>query len=185
MKLIVGLGNPGRRYGKTRHNIGFMVVNEFAKKENLRFNLKTKFKGQFIQTTIKDEPVIILKPNTFMNVSGEAVLAVKQYYQIEVEDILVIYDDLDLVCGKIRVKQQGGSGGHKGLKSIINCINSEDFHRLKIGIGRDELIPVKDYVLGKFTTSQKKEISISIEESIEVIYDWLAHDVVYVMNKYN
>lgn len=185
MKLIVGLGNPGRRYEKTRHNIGFMVIDEFAKKEKLDFSLKTKFKGEMVQTTIQNESVILLKPNTFMNLSGQSVLALKQFYQINDEDILVIYDDLDLLCGKVRVRQKGSSGGHKGLKSIISCINSENFNRLKIGIDREEFIPVIDYVVGKFTTEQKKEINISIATSLEAIYDWLAHDVVYVMNKYN
>ncbi len=185
MKLIVGLGNPGKKYDKTRHNIGFMVLDEFVKKEKLNFSLKQKFKGELIQTNIKNEAVILLKPNTFMNLSGESVLAVKQFYNISDEDILVIYDDLDLACGKIRIKQKGSSGGHNGLKSIINCIGSENFHRLKIGIDRDELIPVIDYVLGKFTKEQKMEISHVITESTETIYDWLDNDVVYVMNKYN
>jgi len=97
----------------------------------------------------------------------------------------VIYDDLDLVCGKIRIRQKGSSGGHKGLKSIISCINNENFHRLKIGIGRDEIIPVIDYVLGKFTKEQQQEINISIVTGIEAIYDWIAQDVTYIMNKYN
>ncbi|QVK17964.1 aminoacyl-tRNA hydrolase [Mycoplasmatota bacterium] len=185
MKLIVGLGNPGRRYENTRHNIGFMVIDEFAKKEKVKLNLKTKFKGEVAQTTIHNESVILLKPNTFMNDSGKSVLALKQFYQINDEDILVIHDDLDLLCGKVRIRRKGSSGGQKGLKSIISCLNSENFNRLKIGINRDEFIPVVDYVLGKFTSEQKKEIDISIVTSVEAIYDWLTHDVVYVMNKYN
>jgi len=185
MKLIVGLGNPGRKYLKTRHNIGFILIDELAKKEKINFALKTKFKAEIVQTTINNESVILLKPNTFMNLSGEAVLAVMQFYNLNAEDVLVIYDDLDLVCGKIRIRQKGSSGGHKGLKSIISCINNENFHRLKIGIGRDEIIPVIDYVLGKFTKEQQQEINISIVTGIEAIYDWIAQDVTYIMNKYN
>src|SRR5690554_4911931 len=116
MKLIVGLGNPGKKYQKTRHNVGFMVLDELAKRENLKFNLKQRFKGEVIATTIENTSVLLLKPITFMNLSGESVLAVKQFYQISNDDILVIYDDLDLPSGKIRVKQRGSSAGHKGLK---------------------------------------------------------------------
>lgn len=185
MKLIVGLGNPGRSYQKTRHNVGFMIIDELANKEKVSFSLKTKFKGELVQTNMKGEPVILLKPNTFMNKSGESVLAVKQFYQINDEDILVIHDDLDLECGKLRIRQKGSAGGHNGLKSIISCINSENFQRLKIGIGRDDKMLVTDYVLGKFTKEEKKEIEIAIYSGVDAIYDWLEKDVVYVMNKYN
>ncbi len=185
MKLIVGLGNPGRIYSKTRHNVGFMVIDEFAKKEGISFATKVKFKGQFVQTTVKNQSVILLKPHTFMNLSGESVLAVKQFYNIKEEDIIVIYDDLDLASGIVRIRQKGSSGGHKGLKSIIDCLNTENFHRLRIGIDRDELIPVVDYVLGKFTDEQSDEINQAIMISLDVIYDWLEHDILYVMNKYN
>ena len=185
MKLIVGLGNPGKEYEKTRHNIGFMILDEFAKKEKLQFASKSKFKGQIVNTIVQNEAVILLKPTTYMNNSGEAVLAVKQFYNINNEDIFVIYDDLDLPCGKVRIRQKGSSGGHKGIKSIIRCINDENFHRLKVGIDRIEKISVIDYVLGKFTPEQIVGITKSINTSLDVIYDWLKKDIVYVMNKYN
>lgn len=185
MRLIVGLGNPGREYEKTRHNIGFMVVNKITKIENQTFTYKPKFKGDILQTKFKNDSVIFLKPKTYMNLSGESVILVKQFYNIDDEDILVIYDDLDLPCGKLRFRKKGSSGGHKGLKSIIKCINSKDFNRLKIGIDRDPIIPVADYVLGKFTKEQLGNIKESIEIGINIIYDWLNNDVQYVMNKYN
>lgn len=182
MKLIVGLGNPGKKYEKTRHNIGFVILNELAKYEKVKFAKNSKFKGEI--TRIHDD-IILLKPITFMNLSGEAVLRVKQFYNIKDEDVLIVYDDLDLTCGKIRFKQKGSSGGHKGIKSIIQCLNTEDFHRLKIGIEKDEVIPVVNYVLGKFTKEQQKYMADAIITSLNGIGDWISKDILYVMNKYN
>jgi len=185
MKLIVGLGNPGRQYKKTRHNIGFMVLDALVNKENLEFNKKEKFKGEICHTTIRGQDVMLLKPLTYMNNSGEAVQLIKQFYQINDEDILVIHDDLDLPTGKIRVRQKGSSGGHKGIKSIIDHLKSESFHRIRIGIGKSDIIPVIDYVLENFSKDQLDEISNAINTSIDIIYDWLSYDILYVMNKYN
>ena len=185
MKLIVGLGNPGKEYTKTRHNVGFMVIDELITQENLNLSTKTKFKGALSQATIGNESVILLKPLTYMNLSGESVLAVKNFYNIDINDILVIYDDLDLPVGKIRIKQKGSSGGHKGMKSIIACLNSSDFPRLKIGIDKEELIPVTQYVLTKFSKAQKKLIDEAIEKSINAVHDWIKHGVNYAMNNYN
>lgn len=185
MKLIVGLGNPGKQYKNTRHNIGYLMLDELAKRENVKFSKKMKFKGQFIQTIIKNEQVILLKPITFMNLSGQSVQLVKKFYNINDEDILVIYDDLDLPTGKIRFKQKGSSGGHKGIKSIISCINSQDFHRLKIGIDRDDNIPVVDYVVGKFTKDQIDNIAKVIDISLDALDNWISNEITFVMNKYN
>lgn len=185
MKLIVGLGNPGKAYAQTRHNMGFMVLDELVKQENLSFSNKPKFKGELLYTSLNNKDVLLLKPHTFMNLSGESVIIVKQFYQIDLEDILVIYDDLDLPIGEIRIKQKGSSGGHKGLTSIINALNSENIQRIKIGIGRDEVIPVVDYVLGKFGKEEEKVISDAIKKSVMAIHDWLTYDILYVMNKYN
>jgi peptidyl-tRNA hydrolase, PTH1 family len=184
MKLIVGLGNPGKKYEATRHNVGFMVIDELAKRHQVNLSEKSKFKGIIGSANINDQ-VILLKPTTFMNLSGESVQLVKQFYGIKDEDILIIYDDLDLVCGKVRLRQKGSAGGHNGIKSIISSISSENFHRLKIGIDRDPFIPVVDYVLGKFTKQQKVEIEKSIIESLNIVEDWINHDILYVMNKYN
>lgn len=183
MKLIVGLGNPGKKYEKTRHNVGFMVLDELAKSENTNFLFSTKFKGEIAR--IHNEKVILLKPHTFMNSSGLSVLIVKQFFNIDNEDILIVHDDLDLNCGKIRFRQKGGSGGHKGLKSIMSCINAENFHRLKIGISKDEVIPVENYVLGKFSKLQIKCINDAVITSLNGIDSWISSDILYVMNKYN
>jgi len=185
MKLIVGLGNPGKKYEQTRHNIGFMVIDSLSKKYNVTMTEKNKFKGIIGQTTIGSQPVILLKPTTYMNLSGESILAVKQFYNIDSNDILVIYDDLDLSSGKIRFRQKGSAGGHNGIKSIIQSLGTQNFHRLKIGIDRSERIPVVDYVLGKFTKEQIPHIEQAINLSVDAVYDWTVQEIVYVMNKFN
>jgi PTH1 family peptidyl-tRNA hydrolase len=185
MKLIVGLGNPGKQYEKTRHNVGFSVLDEWLKRHQVSLTGKMKFKGEIGQTTIENETVLFLKPKTYMNLSGESVQIVKNFYNINDSDILVIYDDLDLTSGTLRIRQKGSSGGHNGLKSIISCISSENFHRLRVGIDRDQVIPVVDYVLGKFSKEQMPHIKSAILQASEVIDDWIAHDILYVMNKYN
>lgn len=185
MKLIVGLGNPGSKYDGTRHNVGFMVIDALSAYHRIPLSQKGKFKGELGQGAIGNETVLLLKPQTFMNLSGESVLSVKQFYNIKEQDILVVYDDLDLDCGKIRIRQKGSAGGHNGIKSIIGCINSQNFHRLKIGIGRDPRIQGADYVLGKFTKEQKESIATSINLGVDIVSDWLNQDITYVMNKYN
>jgi peptidyl-tRNA hydrolase, PTH1 family len=185
MKLIVGLGNIGKEYDNTRHNIGFMMIDEYANKEKVNFTLKSKFKGQLAQCTIKGETVLLLKPTTYMNLSGEAIIAVKNFYNINNKDMLIIYDDLDLETGKIRFKQKGSAGGHNGIKSIIAHLGTEQFDRLKIGIDRDPRIPVVNYVLGKLTKEQIEQVNLAINTCIDAIDDWLWYDINYVMNKYN
>ena len=159
MKLIVGLGNPGNEYENTRHNMGFILLDYFAKTHNIKID-KEKFNGLYAQTTINNEKVILLKPLSFMNLSGEVVEKFVNFYKIKIEDILIINDDLDLDFGRIKLKTAGSSGGHNGLKNIILHLKTENFKRLKIGISNNKLIDTKDYVLGKF----KKEELICIEE---------------------
>lgn len=185
MKLIVGLGNPGKKYERTRHNVGFMVIDAYCKKYGIKLTAKTKFKGELGQGTIGGETVLLLKPHTYMNLSGDAVRAVQQFYQINDKEILVIHDDLDLPTGKIRIRQKGSAGGHNGLKSIIQQTGSQEFHRLKIGIDKDPVIPTVDYVLGRFAKSEQAAIDEAILLSIDVIDDWVKHDIITVMNKYN
>lgn len=185
MKLIVGLGNIGKQYENTRHNMGFMAIDAFAKELGVSFSEKPKFKGMLAQTTYQGETILLLKPTTYMNLSGEAIQAVVKFYNIPLNQILVIYDDLDLKCGDIRIRQKGSAGGHNGIRSIIDCLGSEAFHRLRIGIDRHEVIPVVDYVLGKPTPEQKPLLESAIELSRKAIKDWLTHDIIYVMNKYN
>ena len=178
MKLIVGLGNPGKEYCNTRHNIGFMIIDKYL--GNVKF--KEKFNGLYYEKNSTDK-VIFLKPITFMNNSGECVSKFVKYYNIKPEDIMVIQDDLDLNIGVYKFKMNSNSGGHNGIKSIINLLGNNNFFRMKIGIKSDKKNDVVDFVLGKFS---KTELDIiKIETLINAIDDFINFDYEYVMNKYN
>ena len=159
MKLIVGLGNPGERYKQTRHNVGFMVLDKLIKQSTVE-GWDKKFDSFFTKIIIAQKSMILLKPLTFMNVSGHAVQKVKNFYGIDPNNIVIIHDDIDLELGKIKLKKGGGDGGHNGLKSIIKMIGSE-FNRIRIGIGRPEKINVSSYVLNDFP-----EIEVSLLKKI-------------------
>lgn len=178
MKLIVGLGNPGKEYVNTRHNIGFMLIDKYL--GDVKF--KEKFNGLYYETSSLDK-VIFLKPQTFMNNSGECVVKFANYYNIKPEDILVIQDDLDINVGKYKFKINSSSGGHNGIKSIINNLGTDSFFRLKIGISNTRKNDVIDFVLGKF--SKEEMNSIDFDELIKAIDDFINYDYSYVMNKYN
>lgn len=178
MKLVIGLGNPGKEYDNTRHNIGFMILDYYL--GNVKY--KEKFNGLYYEKDI-GEKVIFLKPQTFMNNSGICVKKFIDYYKISLDSILVIHDDLDLEIGKIRYKFNSSSGGHNGIKSIINMIGSKDFFRLKIGISNVDKNQIIDYVLGKFSKSELE--LINFDNIINSINDFIANDYTYVMNKYN
>lgn len=165
MKLIVGLGNFGPLYENTRHNIGFMVLDNYSNNYNLVFKHEKKFLGEIC---IYND-TIFLKPLTYMNLSGNSVILVKNYYKIDIKDILIISDDLDSPVGRIRLKENGSSGGHNGLKSIFNQLGTSDIKRLKIGISKDLNIPVKDYVLQKFKKEEKEKIQVSINKSKDIL----------------
>lgn len=135
MKLIVGLGNPGKEYENTRHNCGFMAIDYLAQDLGVTIN-QAKFKGLYAKIKVEGEDVILLKPQTYMNLSGESVSEVMKFFKIDKEDVLVIYDDLDLPVGKIRIRANGSAGGHNGIKSLIAHLNGQDFKRIRIGIDR-------------------------------------------------
>ncbi len=183
MKLIVGLGNPGKRYEKTRHNIGFLVVDAIVSKENLSYS--TKFKGLIAQIIWEREPVLFFKPDTYMNLSGEAIRLVMDYFNIDISDLLVIYDDLDLPVGHIRLREKGGSGGHNGVKSIIQHLKTENFARCRIGIDKNTMIDARDYVLGHFTQSDLKVLEERIPELHQMCQDFVKKKFVDVMSAYN
>ena len=184
MKLIVGLGNPGKEYQNTRHNIGFRFIDNFASKNNIKIE-KEKFNGLYIQTIIGNESVILLKPLSYMNLSGEVVKKYVDYFKIKVEDILIINDDLDLNIAKIRLRRSGSSGGHNGLKNIEQCLNTNNFKRLKIGISNNKLIETKDYVLGSFSKEDEKKL-LEINDIVNnILYDFLKLDFELLMSKYN
>lgn len=184
MKLIVGLGNPGRAYHNTRHNVGFIFVDEVVCKLKGKFLLDRQKKAEIYETNIKNEKVIFIKPQTYMNLSGEAVNLVAKFYKIDVSDILVIYDDLDLELGRIKIRPTGSSGGHKGIQSIIDTLNTQNIKRVRIGIARNDA-DVIDYVLGKFTKNEKIVIDLSLEKGYDIIYDFVDKSIEDMMSKYN
>lgn len=184
MKLIVGLGNPGKEYENTRHNIGFIFIDYFANKYNIAID-KEKFCGLYTQTILNNEKVILLKPQSYMNISGEVIKKFVDYFKIDIDDILIINDDLDMAFGKIRLRPDGSSGGHNGLKNIALHLNTEKFKRLKIGISNDKTIDTKDYVLGKFSKEEKNIINSMKEDVSDILYDYLNEDFDKIMCKYN
>jgi PTH1 family peptidyl-tRNA hydrolase len=182
MKLIVGLGNFPEKYSKTRHNVGFMTTDLFLKTNNISFNMEN-FKGRYY----KAEQYIIAQPLTLMNLSGDFVLAITKYFKIDINDLLIVYDDLDTSVGKIRVKKSGSSGGQNGIKDIINKLGTEEIKRIKIGIARPEPgKDIADYVLSAFKSDEKKEITIAIENAAHAIDDFI-NGVSFekIMSKYN
>ncbi len=184
MKLIVGLGNPGLDYENTRHNMGFTFIDAFAKNLNVKIE-KEKFNGLYTQTTVNNEKIILLKPLSYMNLSGEVVEKYVNFYKINIDDILIISDDLDLELGKIRLRQAGSSGGHNGLKNIALHLNTENFKRLKIGISKNKEIDTKDYVLGKFNKEETKIIEEMKDNIINLLNDYITLDFNKLMCKYN
>ena len=180
MKLIVGLGNPGREYENTRHNIGFIVLDSYLKES--KWN--SKINGLYISKLINNKKVIFLKPQSFMNLSGGVVRKFVDYYGININDILVVHDDLDLDFGKIRIKSDSGAGGHNGVKDIISSLGSKDFLRMKIGISA-AVGDVKDYVLSSFSKLENKKLNENMNIYHNVINDFMFNDISYLMNKYN
>ncbi|MCZ0703603.1 PTH1 family peptidyl-tRNA hydrolase [Natronobacillus azotifigens] len=185
MKCIVGLGNPGRKYKQTRHNIGFWVIEEVAKRNGWTLN-KQKFQGEYTLEIVNQEKIILLEPLTYMNLSGESVRPLMDFYELAPEDILVIYDDLDLPTGKIRLRQKGGHGGHNGIRSIIDQLGSKSFNRLRIGIDRPAPhMTVTDHVLGKFDKEQLPMIEEAVDQAANACEAWMSQPFLEVMNEYN
>ena len=184
MKLVVGLGNKGREYENTRHNMGFMLVDRYLQYKNITDKFKEKFNAMYIETTINNEKVIFIKPMTYMNNSGIAVRAFLDFYKLNSEDILVISDDLDLDLGKFRLRRNGSSGGHNGLKSIISHLGTDNFKRLRIGISNDK-DDVINYVLSKFSKKELNDIDTMFDTLVDVLDDYFVMDFTSLMSKYN
>jgi len=181
MHILVGLGNPGRKYSDTKHNFGFWVLNRFAETRSLTFQAG---KGDYLLAKKRD--LICIKPTSFMNNSGISILDVKEFFKVEPNQLLVIYDDIDLPLGAIRFRDGGGTGGHKGIESIIYQIQSEKFNRLRIGIAtEDKMRPAERYVLNPFRESHKKIVNDMIERACEGIEYYLSHDIEKTMNQFN
>ena len=184
MKLIVGLGNPGKEYANTRHNIGYIIINKYLNKNGFSLD-KSKFNGIYTKVNINGEDVIFLEPETFMNLSGECVKKIMDFYKIDVNDILIIQDDLDLDFGKIKLKENSSSGGHNGIKNIELNLGTNSFKRLKIGISNNKLIDTKDYVLGKFNKEEKEILEKSYKKCLNIIDDFFKMNFNLLMGKYN
>ena len=184
MKMIVGLGNPGKEYVNTRHNVGFMIVDSYAKKNEIN-DFKMKFNGLFVKFMHNNEVNILLKPQSYMNLSGTVIKKFASFYKIDPKDIFVIQDDLDLPIGKIKIKFKGSSGGHNGIKNIIENLKTEEFPRFKVGISKDNSISYIDYVIGKFNENDLKTIYKILDFSSDIIDDFIDYDIEKVMSKYN
>lgn len=173
MKLIVGLGNPGANYEQTRHNVGFMTIDSYANYVGANFKLEPKLKGLVANVNVFGKKAILLKPMTYMNLSGESVQLVMNYYKIDVDDVLIISDDLDSHTGRVRLRASGSAGGHNGLKSIEKCISTSEYKRIKIGIDRSPVIPVIDWVLQRFSKDEMPLIKDAIDKSVKAIDDYV------------
>ena len=182
--LIVGLGNPGSQYAKTRHNIGFMVIDCLLAKLNASLKLK-KFNGMYTKVDYNGKELYLLEPLTHMNLSGQSVRDLAGYFKIPANNIIVIYDDMDLELGRLRMRMKGSAGSHNGMKSIITCIGSQDFPRIRVGIGCHGVIDAKDYVLGKFTAQDMEVLTPALEKAADAALEILDSGVEKAMNKYN
>lgn len=185
MKLVVGLGNPGRKYVKTRHNVGFEVIELLQRRWKLA-DSKQQFQALADECQQSGERVLLLRPQTMMNLSGTSVLAARDFYKIPHERILVLTDDFALPLGRLRIRPQGTAGGQKGLADILKRLGSEQIPRLRIGVG--PLPPgwnAADFVLGKFTAAEQSEIEIQIERAADAVEHWIANDLATMMAKFN
>ncbi|MDO5707799.1 MAG: aminoacyl-tRNA hydrolase [Andreesenia angusta] len=185
MYIIVGLGNPGNKYKGTKHNIGFEVIDRLSSEYNISLN-KIKFKSIYGEINIDGEKVILMKPQTFMNNSGEAVREIQSYFKIPIENIIVIQDDIDLDIGKLRLRRKGSAGSHNGLKSIIYLLKDDRFPRVKIGVGRQrEGQNLADYVLSGFRKEDIETVEIAIERAADAVVSIVADGIDKAMNKFN
>ncbi len=183
-KLIVGLGNPGARYSNSRHNIGFLITERFARTHSLDFARK-RFNAQIAEGTLREQRILLCKPQTFMNSSGEAVGKLFAFYKIAPHDMLIVYDDLDLPLGKMRLRSRGSSGGHHGIESIIAHIGTSDFPRLRVGIGRPNPDADIDHVLGNFDDDERTVMDVTCSLAVDAIDVWLVQGITAAMNKFN
>ena len=185
MYLIIGLGNPEEEYARTRHNIGFDTINKISEKHNIKVN-KTKFNSLYGTGTIVREKVILVKPQTYMNLSGEAVRDFMNFYKIPVENVLIIYDDLDIEPGIIKIRKKGGPGTHNGMKSVVSEIKTENFPRIRVGIGNPEYKnDLLNYILTRIPDEQYKVLQNSTQNAAEAVEEIIKNGIDSAMNKYN
>ena len=185
MYLIIGLGNPEAEYSKTRHNMGFNTINKIAQQYNIEIN-KNRFQGLYESAVIEGQKIILVKPQTYMNLSGNCVKEIADFYKVQKEEILVIYDDMDIEPGKIKIRKKGSSGGHNGMKSIIQMLGTEEFPRIRIGIGRpehngDEI----NYVIGAIPGEEIPKLEEGVEKAKDAVIEILKNGIDSAMNKLN
>jgi PTH1 family peptidyl-tRNA hydrolase len=184
IRLIAGLGNPGKEYEATRHNTGFWFVEQLAQRHNLVFKAESRHHGLTCKLELRGRECLLLKPNTYMNRSGQSVASLANYFRIPPEEILVAHDELDLAPGEVRLKSGGGHAGHNGLKDIMNALGSRDFHRLRIGIDRpNQSGATVNYVLGRPSLSDRKAIEEAIERAIDSLDEIVAGQLQLAMNR--
>jgi len=176
MRLIVGLGNPGEKYAKTRHNIGFMILEKIAAKRGITFRLEPHYESRFAEMGDLEHRIKLVEPQTFMNESGRAIKKCKDYWKVDSEDIWVIHDDVDLEFGKVRISLGGSSAGHKGIESIIQTIG-EQFWRIRIGVGKSDRIPTDDWVLMNFEKEDQKKLPKIVDEVAQSVIEYLFKEI--------
>ena len=185
MYLIVGLGNPENEYANTRHNMGFDTINKLAENNNIEVN-KNKYKSLYGTGIIQNQKVILLKPQTYMNLSGEAVKEVVNFYHINSKEIIIIYDDIDTEKGNIRIRKKGGPGSHNGMKSVVENIQTIDFERIRVGIGQPEYKnDMINYVIGKISEEEQKVLQEGVKKAAEAVEEILKNGIDIAMNKFN
>lgn len=184
IKMVVGLGNPGKEYQNTRHNIGFKVLDEIAKRLDV-YKWKERDGALYFDCHLDMCRVIFIKPQKYINLSGDVMIKFVNFLDIKTEDIIVVSDDLDLPIGSIKLKEKGSSGGHNGLKNIENRLQTNEYKRIKIGISNDRTIDTKDYVLGKLSKGEKNKLKPVIEKAADAVLESIGHPFSVVMSKYN
>lgn len=184
MYVIVGLGNPGKKYEQTKHNIGFITLDFLAEKNEIKIN-KIKHKALVGEGFISGQKVLLVKPQTYMNLSGNSVREVMEYYKVDIEKLIVIYDDVDIPMGRLRIRKKGSAGTHNGMKSILYDIQSDDFPRIRIGIGTEHKSALADYVLGGFGKDEKKLMEDAVKRAAESVECILGKGIDIAMGEYN
>ncbi|MGE5328757.1 MAG: aminoacyl-tRNA hydrolase [Deltaproteobacteria bacterium] len=186
MYIIVGLGNPGKVYENTRHNVGFKAVDLLEDRLNINVS-KKKFNALIGEGSFAGEKVTLIKPQTYMNLSGETIIQALNWYKISLSNLLIIYDDVDLDVGNIRIRERGSAGTHNGMRSIVNCVGTEDFPRIRVGIGKppNADYDLADYVLSKFSQGEDKDIKTAIENTADASLAIIQKGITFAMNKYN
>lgn len=184
MYVIVGLGNPGLKYSGTRHNVGFETVDRLAVRHGIKVN-KIKYKALIGEGMIAGEKVLLVKPQTYMNLSGETVQQIVNYYQLPLSNLIVIYDDIDTDFGKLRIRKKGSAGTHNGMRHIIYSIQEDTFPRIRIGIGKSERIPLKDYVLQKFSKEELVPVNDVLEDASKAVDVIITEGIDRAMNAFN